>query len=375
VNAATKVNTTTALASSQNPSTFGQSVTFTATVTPASGTTVPTGSVSFADGANSLGSPVTLDATTGKATLPPSVLSAGSHTITASYVGDATFNGNLSNTVTQVINKADTSTVLTSSPNPSGAGQSVTLAATVTSTSGASDPLGSATFSDGGNSLGSVALLHAKAMLGTAALAVGNHNITATYPGDSNYNSSTSSPVAQTVGDFTVSVQESSLALTAGQNGTLRVTVTPVNGLNQTVNISCSGLPVNSSCGGAPVTLDGVHASSTTVSIMTKSNAPAPGSPRRPATPIGWIFSPVGIAALAALGLLIGFSRRQRMRLVLACGVVFVAAALLSCSSSGNSGGGGNPTGTPPGTYSVTITGAAGADVHNAPNTIMLTVN
>jgi hypothetical protein len=175
-----------------------------------------------------------------------------------------------------------------------------------------------------------------------------------------------------TTPDFTVSVQQTSLTITAGLSGTLNVTVTPTGGFNQQVLFGCSGLPSQASCSGPPVTPNGAPVS-TTVTIMTKSNALAPGSPRRPAAPIGWIFSPVGIAALTALALLIGFSRRQRMRLVLACGAVLVAVALLSCGSSGN--GGGNSTGTPPGTYAVTITGAAGADVHNAPNTVTLKVN
>jgi hypothetical protein len=173
--------------------------------------------------------------------------------------------------------------------------------------------------------------------------------------------------------DFTVSVRQSSLTITAGLSGNLDVTVTPTNGFNQLVLIGCSGLPPQSSCSGPGVTPNGAPAT-TTITIMTKSNALAPGSPRRPATPIGQLFSPMGIAALTAVALLIGFSRRQRMRLVLAGGVVFVAVALLSCGSSTNNGGG-NSTGTPPGTYTVTITGAAGADVHNAPNTVTLKVN
>lgn len=172
--------------------------------------------------------------------------------------------------------------------------------------------------------------------------------------------------------DFSVSVQESSLTLTAGQNGTLHVTVTAVNGFNEQVLFGCSGLPPQSSCSGVPVMPNGAP-TTTTVTIFTKSNALAPGSPRRPVTPIGQLFPPAEIAALAALALLISFSRRQRIRLVLACGVVFVAVSLLSCGSS--SGGGGNPTGTPPGTYAVTITGAAGALVHNAPNTVTLKVD
>ncbi|MBD0369797.1 MAG: PQQ-dependent sugar dehydrogenase [Pyrinomonadaceae bacterium] len=84
-----KANTTTTVASSSNPSVFGQSVTFTATVTSASGT--PTGAVQFKDGANNLGSPVALNAS-GVATFTTSSLTVGTHTITAEYGGDSNFN-------------------------------------------------------------------------------------------------------------------------------------------------------------------------------------------------------------------------------------------------------------------------------------------
>jgi hypothetical protein len=76
--------TTTTVASSQNPSLVGQSVTFTATVTSSGGT--PTGTVQFMDGATPIGSAVGLDGT-GHASVSTSSLTAGSHTITAQYSG------------------------------------------------------------------------------------------------------------------------------------------------------------------------------------------------------------------------------------------------------------------------------------------------
>lgn len=84
----TPAATTTAVSSSVNPSSFNQSVTFTATVTSAAGT--PTGTVQFkADGTN-IGSPQTLNGS-GVATFTTSTLSAGIHTITANYNGDGNF--------------------------------------------------------------------------------------------------------------------------------------------------------------------------------------------------------------------------------------------------------------------------------------------
>src|SRR5579859_4369763 len=82
-------STTTGITSSANPSVFGQSVTFTATVSPvAPGAGTPTGTVTFLDG----GSPVgTGTLSGGVATFTTSALAVGSHTITTSYGGDTNF--------------------------------------------------------------------------------------------------------------------------------------------------------------------------------------------------------------------------------------------------------------------------------------------
>src|SRR6185312_15681856 len=94
-----KASATATLASSANPSTTGQAVTFTATVSGASGT--PTGTVTFDDGTTALCTAVALS--TGTATCATSSLAAGSHSISASYSGDATYNAATSNTVTQTV--------------------------------------------------------------------------------------------------------------------------------------------------------------------------------------------------------------------------------------------------------------------------------
>ncbi|MBM4463415.1 MAG: hypothetical protein FJ012_08780 [Chloroflexi bacterium] len=91
-----KIDTVTALNSSANPSLYGQSVTFTATVSPVTpGAGTPTGNVTFENEGTVLGN-VTLNSA-GQATYTVSTLSAGSHTITAVYSGDADFAGSSSN--------------------------------------------------------------------------------------------------------------------------------------------------------------------------------------------------------------------------------------------------------------------------------------
>src|SRR5262249_12807096 len=84
-----QAGTTTSLASAPNPSTFGESVTLTASVTlDPPGPESPSGTVEFFDGASSLGSaPVSA----GSAQLSTSSLTVGVHSLTAHYSGDSSF--------------------------------------------------------------------------------------------------------------------------------------------------------------------------------------------------------------------------------------------------------------------------------------------
>src|SRR5258708_31581038 len=97
-----QANTTTSVSSSLNPSVFGQAVTFTAAVVPVlPGAGAPTGSVTFFDGAASIGSgPVT----SGVASLTTSALAVATHNITATYVGDGNFISSTSASFSQTVN-------------------------------------------------------------------------------------------------------------------------------------------------------------------------------------------------------------------------------------------------------------------------------
>ncbi len=93
--------TTTTVASSSPSSVAGQSVTFTATVTPASGSVAPTGSVSFMDGLTTIGTGVLNSS--GQATLTTSSLTVGSHSIIASYQGTTGFTASTSPPLAQTV--------------------------------------------------------------------------------------------------------------------------------------------------------------------------------------------------------------------------------------------------------------------------------
>lgn len=98
------IPTTTTLISSLNPSNFGQAVTFSATVTPRQGVGSPTGTVDFFDGGTNIGNS-NLNSS-GVATLATSTLSVGTHTITATYNGDANFAPSTSPPLYQVVQGA-----------------------------------------------------------------------------------------------------------------------------------------------------------------------------------------------------------------------------------------------------------------------------
>ena len=101
VEATALTETTTVVASSVNPSTFGQTITLTATVSGQGGT--PSGSVEFRDGATLVGT-AALDGN-GVATLDASDLAVGDHQITAVYPGDDTFSGSTSAALTSRLTK------------------------------------------------------------------------------------------------------------------------------------------------------------------------------------------------------------------------------------------------------------------------------
>jgi PhoPQ-activated pathogenicity-related protein len=192
--------TTAKVTSSANPSVFGQTVTFTVTITaktPGAGT--PTGTVTIFDGTAVL---AMLPYNGSAITFPTSTLSVASHSITAQYGGNADFTASTSNTVIQSVRAAATTTAVTSSLNPSAFGNSVTFTATVSVIApGTGIPTGTTvTFKDGTKVLGTGTLdINGQATFTTSALNVGSHSITAVYSATTNLKTSTSPAITQVV--------------------------------------------------------------------------------------------------------------------------------------------------------------------------------
>lgn len=260
----TPAPTSTALTAAPNPSSHGQSVTLTATVT-SDGDPVTAGSVEFTDGATSLGAAVPVSAS-GVATLTTSVLTVGTHPITATYTGTDEF-AESSDDVSQVVNKRDTSTALTSSVNPSQVGSPVTFTATVTA-GGGPVGAGSVTFSLDGTDQAPVAVdANGVATFTTSALSVGTHPIEARYGGTANED------VSEDDLDQVVSALDSTTVVVSapnpsvyGSDATFTATVTaggtPVTA--GTVQFSENGTPL-----GSPVTLAGDGTASLTTATLT----------------------------------------------------------------------------------------------------------
>jgi trimeric autotransporter adhesin len=357
--------TSTTVKSSATSSSFGQSVTFTATVVPDGGT--PTGSVTFKDGTTSLGSAVTISSA-GVATFASSTLSVGTHTITAVYGGDSNFTGSTSSAVSQVVSQATTTTTLKSSANPSDAGQSVTFTATVAPTTSGT-PTGTVTFEDAGKALGSaVTIKSGVATFATATLATGTDSITAVYSGDANFKGSTSSGVSEIINVPAFTVPKagtlSPASVTAGSSATATITVTSVNNFAAAVALSCSVSPSPSdapTCAFNPSTITPKANASVTSTLTVSTTAASSSSALERRSNVFfamWLLLPAMLLSSS------GLSTPNR-RKFLSCILLFLALGgsifLVAC------GGGGSTTTTPPsggtpsGAYVITVTATSGS--------------
>ena len=210
-----------------------------ATVKPVSGTLKPTGTVTFKEGAVTLGTAtLALVGTVQTAKLELTTLTAGTHTLTATYNGSTDFTVSTSLSITITVGKAATTTTASSTTPAPAPGQDVKLKAVVKQASGTIKPTGSVTFREGATTLGTVPL----ALVGTTqtakltipgGLPLGRHTITASYAGSSTFEASSSTvvvtvakgsslstltvtPVAATPGKSTISVAVTAVAPATG---------------------------------------------------------------------------------------------------------------------------------------------------------------
>lgn len=197
-----KIGTATSLMSSFNPSTLGAGVTLTASVTGSE----PTGTINFVDGGTSItgcaAQSLSGTGNTRTAICTTSSLALGTHSIVASYAGNATNASSSGAPLIQVVDKVRTITTLARSLNPSRKDTSVKLTASVTG----SDPTGTVNFLDGSTSITGCA---ARNLVGSgntrtatctaSGLSSGTHSIVAHYDGDATNATSTSAMLLKLV--------------------------------------------------------------------------------------------------------------------------------------------------------------------------------
>jgi hypothetical protein len=348
--------TTTALASSPNPSKLGQSVTFTGTVTSRAFDGRPTGTVSFFDGTTKIGTS-NLDST-GVATFATSTLAFGMHSVTATYNnGNASFAPSASPAVQQVVQNVST-TSLTVSPGTVAVGTSVTLTATVSSPSGTPPDGETVTFKDATGTLATGKLSKGTATFTSTTIPAGTYSVVASYPGDADFLPSTSAAQTLDVQSFTLTANPTTVTVPApGQSGSTTITIATLGNLKATsvTDFACSGLPSGSAC------TFGAVGSNDTVSLnITTTGASALRSP---------VFKHhqqlfYAILLPGFLGMVSMAGRRptlRGLRLLALIAVLGLSALWVACGSS-NSGSNTRPnTGTPTGTSTVTIGAASGS--------------
>jgi hypothetical protein len=204
--------TNTSLAVSNNPSTFGENITFTVSVNEGMLlASITNGLVRFMDGIELIGTGMLN--TSGQASYSTAALSVRTHTITAIFEGDSIYPSSTSEVLYQVVNKASSATTVSSSVNPSLFEQSVTFTALVTPVLPATTvPTGNVTFKNGSLELDTISLNGlGKADYTSSDLISGSHSITAVYNGDTNYLSGVSNPLTQGVNPPVLKITTNSL--------------------------------------------------------------------------------------------------------------------------------------------------------------------
>jgi hypothetical protein len=259
--------TAVSLTSTSATSVFGQDVRFTATVTPASGRSAPTGAVSFTAGGVPLGStPVTTAGGVTTASIDTSDLPVGSEPVTATYGGDVLF-GPSTSPVDALTVQPDSSTVaIAATPVNAVPGEPVTYTVSVSAAApGAGRAGGTVSLSDDGNAVAGCQALtlsstdppHVSCSQTYAVDAT--HSVVATYHGSADFLSSTAT-VTETVAPrpTTTSVTVSSPTSTIGEPVCFTATVAATAGTaNPTgyVTFTDNGTPIGTS---TLTTTDGV---------------------------------------------------------------------------------------------------------------------
>ena len=168
--------------------------------------------------------------------------------------------------------------------------------------------------------------------------------------------------------DFGVALSSGSTSVVAGNTASVTATVSSVAGYNSPVALSCSGAPALASCSVSPSSVtpaSGTPATATvTVQTTRRSAVPPGGLPRLPGSgltmrPWIWLLA----ALLLSFGVVAGRKNRPQWNWAVLVLTALWLASFAACGSGGT--GYVNPTGTPAGTYTITVTGTSAGLTHS----------
>ena len=229
----------------------------------------PTGTLTLLDGGGAYGT-LTVNAS-GSFPFSTSKLAIGTHTLTASYSGDANNAAVTSTAIIVVVQQAGSTTTLISSANPLTVDGAIMLSATVASVS--PNPGGQMSFYDGATLLGTVSLgATGSASFSPSNLGQGVHTLTAVYMGDTDHAGSTSPAVPElVVARSSATLLSSNNPSSSGQNVTFVAQVLGPGAVAATGTVSLrdngallASVPLNSS-GAASFTTNALAVGSHTV--------------------------------------------------------------------------------------------------------------
>ena len=321
-----------------------------------------------------------------QATATFSNLAPGEYYPQFAYSGDANWQTagenqlNIVSVQTSTSSNTASTTTLSISPNSISGAQQAQLNATVTGSNGVT-PTGWVYFYDYGVLLAQ-RYLYPSATAGTSTASLsagptsfwnnGANQIVAVYYGDANYASSTSSTesltVTQMVGDFAVVPVVPQITVSAGSSGTVTLNLASVNNFNGTLSLNCTPSSTNLSCSVTPASTALNGATTATLTITTTFTSTTATLTRAPSQTRAWFGAGTALAFCFVLVLPL---RRPRWISMVWLPIVLAAFFLVSCSRSSGGGGGGGSSqpeveNTPPGAYTIVITGTANGITHNA---------
>jgi hypothetical protein len=168
-----------------------------------------------------------------------------------------------------------------------------------------------------------------------------------------------------------------------GVSATATITVSSMEEFSSAVTLACSVAPVvpkAPTCSFTPSTVTPPANGTATamLNLATTASAARLERPleRRPSGLVYAMLLPIGGMMLLGAGLGSARSRRRKWFGILMLGMLLSGLLLMpACSSSSSGGGGGNDTGTPTGTYAITVTGTSGSNVATGSPALSLTVN